>query len=246
MSLEERISAALHAADDYQPRVDLFSRLHRSIEEDLAHRRRARNTYLAVGLGILGFAVFFVEVASRNAAGDVTVPKWSLEIAVLVVLVTVLLTLGPILRRLGGPLIEEIFRLNPTTGDRFSRLLDIAYYLFFGGMIVSGFDPVGLSTQLMIPGADLWPHLAEIAGLLLSLGLAHVTNLALLPIVGLLFTSLTRRARRRAAGEPAPPVASAAGRADRIVTWMVMAAMALLLFGALGLIGFVLLAIGLP
>lgn len=37
MSLEKRIADALHAADTFQPSPDLFTRLQRSIEEDLAH-----------------------------------------------------------------------------------------------------------------------------------------------------------------------------------------------------------------
>lgn len=245
MSLERRIADALHAADDYEPSLDLFSRLKRSIEEDRAHRRRVRITLALVSVGVLVLATFLVAVARRDPGGIVTIPKWSAQIAVASVLITVLVTLGPVLRRLGSPLLEEVFHLNPPTGHRFSRLLDIAYYLFFGGLIVSGFDTRGLGDQLGVSSDEVWLAIAQIAGFLLQLGIVHTLNLALLPVIGLLFNSLTRRARRRSQGAEAPQESPYARKADRLATTIVMTAAAVAIAGALALVGVILVSLGL-
>lgn len=245
MSLEKRISDALHAADDYQPSVDLFARLHRSIEEDRAHRRRLRVTLALVGTGLFVVFAFLVAVAQRSSDGVVTVPKWSIQVVVAFVLITVLIALGPVLRRLGSPLLEEVFHLNPPTGVRFSRLLDIAYYLFFGGLIVSAIETRGLAGQVQASSEEAWIALAQVAGFLLQLGIVHTINLALLPVIGLLFNSLTRRARRRAEGPDAPQESPYARKADRLATAIVMTAAGVAIAGALALVGVILVSLGL-
>lgn len=246
MSLERRITDALHAADNYQPSVDLFSRVHQSIEEDTAHRRRVRNSFIGVACGLTLLVVFFGNVATRPGTGQIVVPRWSLEVASTAIGVAVLIGLGPALRRLGGPLLMEVFHLSPVTGLRFSRLLEIAYYLYFGGSIIGGFDPRSLSVLVEVPGEDVMRELFQIGGFLLEVGLAHMANLALLPVVGLLFTSLTRRARRREAGSAAPTIAPRARRADRMATVIVMTATGLALVGALAIVAMILLGLGSP
>lgn len=245
MSLEKRIAEALHSADDYQPSFDLFARLHRSIEEDRAHRRRLRVTATLVVLGVAALAGFLVSVAQRSPDGVITVPKWSVQVTVGVVLTAVLVTLGPALRRLGTPLLEEVFHLSPSTGRRFSRLLDIAYYLYFGGTIIGGLDPVGLARQIGFASDEMRSALAQVAGFLLQLGIVHTINLALLPLIGLLFTSLTRRTLRFHAGAFAPPEARRARRADRVAGVIVMTAAGLAVAGTLALTAFILVSLGL-
>lgn len=245
MSLEKRIADALHAADDYEPSPDLFARLHRSIEEDRAHRRRVR---VASGLALIGAALiigFLMVVAQPGARGGVTIPKWSLELMTTLVLLTVLLSLGPVLRRLGRPLLLEVFHLSPSTGIQFSRLLDIAYYLFFGGSIVNAFDPTHLGRAIAISGDEVLVEIYQIASFLLQLGVAHVANLIFLPVIGLLFTSLSRRAARRSAGSQSPPESTAARKADRIASAIVMTATLLVMAGVLALVAVVLVSIGL-
>jgi hypothetical protein len=224
MSLERRIADALHHTDDYRPSLDLFARLNRSIEEDRAHRRRVRTgaAALVVGVGIL--VSFLVSIASRNADGVLVLPKWSMQAVVLVVLTSCLVVLGPVIRRLGEPYLADVFHMSPTTGDRFSRLLDIAYYLFFGGGILTSLDVTGAGS-LVPAGESLTYGVRQVALFTTVLGLAHVGNLLLLPIVGLLFTSVTRRGRRRAAGPEAPPIAKRAEKTDRLVMVIVFAAM---------------------
>lgn len=245
MSLERRIADALHAADDYQPSVDLFARLHRSIEEDRAHRRRVRVTLALVGTGAFAVVAFLVSVAERSSEGVVTVPKWSIQVVAAFVLIAILITLGPVLRRLGSPLLEEVFHLNPATGVRFSRLLDIAYYLFFGGLIVSAIDTRGLTAQVQASSEEVWIALAQIAGFLLQLGVVHTVNLALLPVIGLLFNSSIRRARRSSSGEAAPPESASARKADRLAGAIVMTAAGVAIAGALALVGVILVSLGL-
>ncbi|MGH8914798.1 MAG: hypothetical protein ACRDZM_09825, partial [Acidimicrobiia bacterium] len=129
MSLERRLTEALHQADQYQPSVDLYSRVSRSIEEDRAHRHRLR---IGVGSGMCGLIIgagFLGAVAGRDSIGVLVFPKWSIQVLLLVFLTTCLVALGPAIRRLGQPFLAEIFHISPATGDRFSRLLDLAYYL---------------------------------------------------------------------------------------------------------------------
>lgn len=245
MSLERRIADALHATDDYEPSLNLFARLQRSIEEDRAHRRRVRITIGLAFVGVALLAGFLGAVAQRSPDGIITVPKWSVQVVVASVLITVLISLGPVLRRLGSPLLEDVFHLNPPTGQRFSRLLDIAFYLFFGGLIVTGFDTRGLAERVRASSEEAWIGLAQIAGFLVRLGVIHTINLALLPLIGLLFTSLTRRARRRAAGVDAPPESPSALEVDRLAGRIVMTAAAVAVAGALALVGVILVSLGL-
>lgn len=245
MSLERRITDALHAADDYEPSIDLFARLHRSIEEDRSHRRRVRRTVGLVTGGVVLLAAFLVAVAQRGPDGVVMVPKWSVQLVVVSVLIAILLTLGPVLRRLGSPLLEDVFHLNPPTGERFSRLLDIAYYLFFGGLIVSAIETGGLAGRVQASSEEVWIATSRIAGFLLQLGVVHTVNLALLPVIGLLFNSSMRRARRRAAGGDAPPESASARRADRLARIIVIVAAVAAIAGALVLVGVILVSLGL-
>lgn len=243
-SLERRIREALHATDDYQPSIDLFARLHRSIEEDRAHRRRLLATAITSAFGLLLLGLFVVATSQRTMAGVWTIPKWSLQAVIEVILVTILITLGPALRRLGSPLLDDVFHLKPETGALFSRLLDIAYYLFFGGFIILNLDPTDLHQRITIPSEELWLGATGIAAFLLFLGMAHVANLAVLPIIGLLFTSLARRVARRAAGASAPPESPKARKVDRLVTGIVVTTTMLGVAGSLALIGAILVSIG--
>ena len=126
MSLERRLTEALHRVDAYQPSVDLYARLNRSIEEDKAHRHRIRSGSAAVvlGLGILG--AFLVALAERDPDGVLVWPKWSIQVMVFGLLTSCLVVFGPAIRRLGQPYLVDVFHMSPATGDRFSRLLDIA------------------------------------------------------------------------------------------------------------------------
>lgn len=235
MSLESRLREALHRTDAYQPSVDLFARLSRSIEEDRAHRRRVRRGSGAVVVGLTILGTFLLVLADHDPSGMLVLPKWSIQVALFAVLTACLLVFGPAIRRLGSPYIADVFHLNPATGERFSRLLDIAYYLFFGGGILSSLD-LTVTKSVVSAGEGLLWGLEQVAGFIAALGAAHVGNLLVLPLVGLLFGSLTRRNRRRLAGFDAPPISEKARQTDRLITLIMLTALLLGIGGGLSLI----------
>jgi len=233
MSLESRLTEALHQTDGYQPSVDLFARLSRSIEEDRAHRRRIRSGIASVVAGLAILATFLIALADHDPDGVVVLPKWSMQVVVFALLTSCLLVFGPAIRRMGQPYLADVFHMGPVTGDRFSRLLDIAYYLFFGGGILSSLDLTEATTLVPAMSESLNHAVDQIALFLTVLGLAHVGNLLVLPVVGLLFTSVTRRTRRRVAGSEAPPVSERARKTDRLAMAIVLTAVLVGIGGAL-------------
>ena len=242
MSLERRITEALHQTDDYQPSVDLFGRLNRSIEEDKTHRRRIRSGTAAVMLGFGILAAFLIVLVEHDPDGVLVLPKWSMQVVVFALLTSCLLVFGPAIRRLGQPYLADVFHMSPATGARFSRLLDIAYYLFFGGGILSSLDLTEVGS--LVPASEILRFGVEQLALFLTiLGLAHVGNLLVLPIVGLLFSSMTRRARRRIAGSEAPPVSERAQKTDRLAMAIVFTAVLLGIGGGLLVIALVVIGI---
>lgn len=220
MSLERTLADALRQADRYEPSPDLFARVTRSIEEDRAHRRRVRLAAVSAIAFVAAMASFLAAVSKRSASGVLMVPHWSLELVEAAALLALLLVLGPAIRRFGQPFLADVFHLSPVTGLRFSRLLDIAYYLFFSGVILSDVEFSPLDLTLRIPEA-FSEGLTRFGVFLTAMGLAHTVNLILLPLVGLVFGSVVRRGRRRTAGEERPPVSPGAAQADRIVTWII-------------------------
>jgi hypothetical protein len=159
-------------------------------------------------------------------------PKWSMQVVVFALLTSCLVVFGPAIRRLGQPYLADVFHMSPTTGERFSRLLDIAYYLFFGGGILSSLDLTEAGSLIPVT-ESLRLGVEQVALFLTVLGLAHVGNLLLLPTVGLLLASVTRRARRRAAGSEAPPMSERARKTDRLAMVIVLTAALLGIGGGL-------------
>jgi hypothetical protein len=173
-------------------------------------------------------------VIRRGPDGALAMPKWSLELIVLAINVIVVTALAPVIRRSGAPLLNDAFRLAPETGVKFSKLLDIAYYLVFGGLIIITIDLIDIRDMLEIP-ADLGRYLVVVARVALFMGLAHVGNLIALPVVGLVYGASVRRRRRRAAGSSVPEQSRRAVLADRTSNWIVFGLGALIL--ALLLVG---------
>jgi len=222
MSLEQRLTDALHHLDRYQPSPDLFDRTGRSIEEDRAYRRRMRTGVSVSVLSALALTVLFGSVMARNDLDQLVVPKWSIVSAQLVLSVVLLFSLAPMIRRYGRPFLESAFHMSSETGERFSRVLDLAYYLSFGGLIVVSTSITDPFSTMVFP-AELKSLLTELARFLLLMGLAHAINLIAIPVVGLISGSTVRRSVRRAAGADAPDEAKAAKTADRVATWIVYA-----------------------
>lgn len=220
MSLEQRLIETLHRADDFEPSPDLFARVERSLEEDLRHRRRMLWVGSSLVAGAIACAFYLREAITVAPSGRLIVPGWALIVLTTILQVTVVLTIGPTLRRFGRPFIADVFRLDPATGDRFVALLDIAFYLFFFGNIIVRADLQSWD-QWVILGTEAWEWTARFAFFLLVMGIAHAFTIATLPLVGLFHSSLVRRAKRREAGATAPPVSARAEQAERVVRFIV-------------------------
>jgi hypothetical protein len=154
-------------------------------------------------------------------------PFWSLEVLMTAVMVALLLTVGPAIRRFGTAFESEIFRSNPQTARSFLVLIDVAFYLIFGAYT---FMTLQYAPPIDVLGAQ---HLADwvawefqrLAGLLLLMGLLHAATMVSLPIVGLVFSANMRRARRDLLGQAAPPSDSANDQLDlwiTIIVWILV------------------------
>lgn len=112
-------------------------------------------------------------------------PWWALELVTAVVLVTIIVVLGPLIKRFGRAYAGDVFRANPRTGTSYLVLMDIAYYLVFGSYVlfVVQFTKDLLWTST-VGGAQLQASTLRIGGLLLVMGILHGFNVLSLPIVG--------------------------------------------------------------
>jgi len=223
MTVEQRLREALHKADAYTPSPDLFARVQRSIEEDRAHRRRTWKIAAGIGAGVVA-AVAWVLLFVDIEAGRVTMPWWSLEILTNAVMLALVLTLGPLIRRFGRTYAEDVFRTHPITGDRFLGLLDVAYYLVFTAYIVlwlyfepslEWLGPTGLSRQLE-------QSLGRVGGLLLLMGVMHGVMIFAMPFIGLVFASTRHRVLVREPKAQWPPEVARAHRAAAFIIWAVV------------------------
>jgi hypothetical protein len=226
MTVEERLTAAFRAADQYQPSSDLFAKVTRSIEEDASHRRRVRRLVIDL-IGILGLIAVYLFVTIDRVDGAFQMPFWTLELLVTGIMVGLVLVLGPTIRRFGTAFESDIFRSNPATGLRFLSLMDVAYYLIFGAYT---FITLQYAPPADAPGAEdlvgwLGFETFRVGGLLMLMGLLHAVTLLVLPVVGLVFSANMRRARREHLGEAAPPANPHNHQLDRwitIVVWMLV------------------------
>lgn len=243
MTIEQRLVEALHGADEYLPSPDLFAKVQRSIEEDIAHRRQMRRTLVWAGAGlaaVVAWVAAFLDVTD----GTATMPWWTLEVLTTAVLITIVIVLGPLIRRFGTQLTLEVFRSNRATSQRFLALVDIAYYLVFIAYVLMSTSYSAQSDWGGSLTGQLEHELMRVGGLLLVMGVLHAVTVAVLPVMGLVFASNWRRAARQALGPAAPDPDPRAEKADRVATvivWVVAAALALqaaffLVPGALGLI----------
>lgn len=213
MTIEDQVRDALRAADDFSPSPDLFAKVQRSIEEDRSRRSRL----LRIGIGAVAWGLllvaWFLATVDRGAGGS-EVPWWSIEIAADFVMVSFVVVMGPAIRRFGEGYAGAVFTAHPPTGERFVRLLDIAYYLTLTAYVVMlvQVKPVEGSTGELLNAA-----LPKVAGLLLLAGVLHAVTVLVAPLIGLIFSSGWRRAMRARLGAAAGPPDPAAERADRVV-----------------------------
>ena len=114
---------------------------------------------------------------------------WVLEILVTVVLVGLVLTLGPFIKRFGRSYAADVFRSNPGTGKSFIVLTDFAYYLIFSAyvLLTARFEAAS-DWPAVVSAGQVREVVARIAGMLLIMGLLHSANLLVLPVIGRLLT----------------------------------------------------------
>ena len=194
MSVEQLLRQTLHRADSYEVSPDLFARLRRSIEEDRAHRRRVRKAAAWTLAGVLAVAVYLVTFA-EVVDGQVTWPWWALELLTAAILITLIAVLGPLIRRFGRIFASSVFTANPTTAHHFLRVLDVAYYLVFTAFVLIETQVVPREEWLGPDGTAL--HIQWLTGrigaMLLLMGLLHAATIALLPVLGVVFSSIWRQ-----------------------------------------------------
>ncbi len=245
MTVEELLTRALHSADEYEPSADLFAKVQRSIEEDIARRRRIRWVVAGIATGLTAALVWIVGFLDIRS-GLPTMPWWTVEVLAAAILIAIVLVFGPLIRRFGMGLTDEVFRSNEATSRRFLAVLDIAYYLIFTAYVLmsTSFSP---RTEWGTRLAGQLESVAErIAGMFVVMGLLHAVTIAVLPVVGLVFSSNWRRAVRAELGEDAPepdPRAEKADRVAKVIVWVAAAVVAWLAIGFLvgpGIFGLIL------
>lgn len=233
MNLEDRLREALQRTEGYDPSPDLFARVQRSIEEDAAHRRRVRRSVAYALAGVVSLAAWLALTADV-AEARVLVPWWAVELAVDAILVTLVVVLGPLIKRFGATYAGDVFRANPATASRFLALFDIAYYLIFAGylLLTASFEPE-LAWRVGGLDAQLEDAFLRLGGMLLLMGILHGVAITVLPVVGLLFASTWGRAVRFEQGEQAPALGPRAQAADRVAAAIVWALAGLAVLGIL-------------
>jgi hypothetical protein len=191
MNVEQLLRETLHRADAYEVSPDLFARVRRSIEEDRALRRRVRVAVAWTLAGLLSVAAYLAALAD----GRVTWSWWALEALAAAILITLFLVLGPLIRRFGGIFANSVFTAHPETAHHFLRVLDVAYYLVFNAFVL-------IETQVVPRNEWLGPsgnavHLQwlteRIGAMLLLMGLLHAVTIALLPVLGVVLSSIWRQ-----------------------------------------------------
>jgi hypothetical protein len=201
MNIEQRLVAALRAADRVEPSPDLWSRVVHSIEEDKIHRRRV---FVSTAITVATLAVLAIVGALSLTDGPygryVPVPMFLL--IQFVVLVVLLAVLGPAIQRFGRGYATDLWPSTPATAAALVKLLDVAYVLVFAGyiLITTQFD---LETSDTVHGncrlasvecADylpdqLWYTALRIGGLILMIGILHAVTIIVLPVVALVSNS---------------------------------------------------------
>lgn len=202
--LERRLVAAFEAAAAAtDPNPDLFARVRRSIDDDLARRRLRRSAAATASTFVLVLTTVAVTFGDLDH-GRLTMSWWLVELLTNIVLVAVAVVLGPFIKRFGRLYAADVFRANPRTGKSYLMLTDVAYYLIFTAFILftvsfeNGWDS----------RADQWKiEVARIGGILLVMGVLHALNVVALPVIGQMLASSGLQPRGPSSQAPSPPPA---------------------------------------
>ena len=194
MTFEQRVETALRSADRFEPSPDLFAKVQRSIAEDARHRRWLARLLMRVGLAVAAVGGYLLVTLER-LDGVWSMPYVAFELLVTAAMVTMVIVVGPFIRKFGEMFEQSVFGAVPDTGKDVLRLLDIAYYLIFGAftlMTISLSPPFDVGDSLV--GWIQWAQF-RIGGLLLLIGVLHVVLIMSLPVVGLVHAANRRRIR---------------------------------------------------
>ncbi|MFZ0014381.1 MAG: hypothetical protein WAL25_09735 [Acidimicrobiia bacterium] len=239
MTVEQRLTEALAEADRVQPSIDLFARVSTSIAEDRARRRR-RISVIAGVVAFAGLIAVYLWWAADVTTAGVVIDGWEMVLAQLTISVALLIAIGPNIRRFAASFVDDVFHLSPATGSRFLAVLDVAYYVAFTGLILVGAGDWGLDATLGF-GRALTDAVTRLATFMMTMGILHALNIAVLPVIGLIFNSMARADLRRRAGDAAPPASLRARKADGNARGFAVAAvviavslLALLIVGPIG------------
>lgn len=240
MSVERQLAEALRAVDTIQPSPDLLARVERSIVETRKSRRR-RWAISLLALTLLGAVAGWLLLGVRTApVGVLVIDGWRLVIAQLAISGALVVTLAPNIRRFARSYVDDVFHLSAGTGDRFLVVLDLAYYVFFAGLLVVDADAWGLDSIVNLSDG-LETLFGRVGFVLLAMGLLHAANIALLPALGLVFNSIVRLDLRRDASLDVPDESFRAKVADRnarsFAIGLLVLALALALTFAIGPLG---------
>lgn len=194
MNVEQRLIEVFQTSTRIEPTPDLFSRVLHSIEEDRRHRRRVVRT-AAVIAAALAAVVAAGALSIEDGRFGRFVHRPTLAILEVVVLTTLLLVLGPAIRRFGRGYAADLWPPGATLPGALLRVLDVAYYLVGAGYVLVGTE---LQFEAGGPGDLLADQLSDasirVGGLLLTLGLLHAVTFVVLPLVALVDNS-TRTGR---------------------------------------------------
>ncbi len=189
MTTEQRLAEALAAAKDYEVSPDLWGRVMYSIEEQRDHRRRLVAAATAI-IVVVAVSVAVVAATVEQLGSRTRVDWRALETIEFLVLVVLVASLGPAIRRFGRGFVSDLFVTNPETGTRLLGLLDLAYFLVFAGyVLVTSRLEEPIAYLAVDIGDQLEDALFRVAGLLLAMGVLHALTLAALPVVALVFNS---------------------------------------------------------
>jgi hypothetical protein len=197
--IETRLRQDLADRVGHGPSPDLFDGVTRSIADDRTRRRQLRHRLMLM-CGVASAAcTALVVLIPRDTKGPV-MPWWTLEVLTTLVLGGLALWLGPFIKRFGRAYAADVFHDNPHTGKSYIVLTDVVYYLIFVAYI--------LFTMRFAPSSDwanevtervtaeqLTSEVSRVGGILLIIGILHGLNIALMPVLGRLF-SLNRRLPR--------------------------------------------------
>ncbi len=194
MNVEQRLIEVFQTSAHADPTPDLFSRVVHSIEEDRRHRRRVVASAVAA-LVTCATVLVVGAMAMQDSPGTQQgyVHRSTMELLEWVVLIVLLLTLGPAIRRFGRGYVGDLWPRGSAVPQALLRLMDLAFYLVgVGYVLISAQFEFGPELTAERLSGQLSEASFRIAGLLLALGLLHAATLFVLPAVALIDNS-TRR-----------------------------------------------------